>query len=153
MQLLVEGNDERNFFEAFAEHLSLGNVQIQAFDGKDRLRGSLETLASATAFRTVRSIGIVRDADESADAAFQSVRTSLGNANDAIRSSGVEFPVPDRPEQLVGERPVLSVLILPGDGQKGMLETLLGKTFAGSGVDGCIDGFFRCAKESGHSPP
>ena len=30
-----------------------------------------------------------------------------------------------------------------------MLETLLCKTFAGSGVDGCIDGFFRCAEESG----
>ena len=149
VQLLVEGKDERNFFEAFAEHLSLGNVQIQAFDGKNRLREFLVTLAGATAFRTVKSIGIVRDADDSADAAFQSVRTSLGNVNDAIRSSGVEFPVPDRPERRVGERPALSVLILPGDGQKGMLETLLCKTFAGSGVDGCIDGFFRCAEESG----
>lgn len=149
VQLLVEGKDERNFFKAFAAHLALGNVQVQVLAGKDRLRQSLETLAGATAFRTVRSIGIVRDADESADAAFQSVRTSLGNANDAIRSSRVEFPVPDRPEQLVGERLALSVLILPGDGQKGMLETLLCRTFAGSGVDGCIDGFFRCAEESG----
>lgn len=149
VQLLVEGNDERNFFEAFAEHLSLGNVQIQAFDGKDRLREFLETLAGATAFRTVRSIGIVRDADDSAVGAFKSVRTSLRNANDAIRSSGVVFPVPDRPEQLVGERPALSVLILPGDGQKGMLETLLCRTFAGDDVDRCIDRFFRCAEESG----
>ena len=30
-----------------------------------------------------------------------------------------------------------------------MLETLLCKTFEGSAVDGCIDGFFRCADESG----
>lgn len=149
-QLLVEGNDERNFFEAFAEYLALGNVQVQVLDGKDRLRESLETLAWAvTDFRRVRTIGIVRDADDSADRAFRSVRTSLRNANDAIRSSGVEFPVPDRPEQLVGERPALNVLILPGDGQDGMLETLLCRTFAGSGVDRCIDGFFRCAEESG----
>ena len=34
VQLLVEGNDERNFFEAFAEHLALGNVQTQVFGGK-----------------------------------------------------------------------------------------------------------------------
>lgn len=149
MQLLVEGKDERNFFEAFAEHLSLGNVQIQAFDGKNRLREFLVTLAGATDFRRVRTIGIVRDADESADAAFQSVQTSLGNANDAIRSSGVEFPVPDRPEELVGGRPALSVLILPGKGQEGMLETLLCRTFAGDDVDHCIDRFFRCAEESG----
>ena len=148
VQLLVEGNDERNFFEAFAEHLGLPNVQIQVLDGKDRLRDFLETLARVTAFRRVRSIGIVRDADESADSAFQSVRTSLGNANAAIRSSGVKFPVPDRPEQFAGERPALSVLILPGVEQPGMLETLLCRTFAGSGMDRCIDGFFRCAEES-----
>ena len=151
VQLLVEGNDERNFFEAFAEYLALRNVQIQVLGGKDRLREFLETLAAATAFRTVRSIGIVRDADESADRAFESVRTSLGNANDAIRSSGVEFPVPDRPEQLAGEHPVLSVLVLPGNGDEGMLETLLCKTFAGGDMDGCIDRFFGCAEKSGSS--
>ena len=149
VQLLVEGNDERNFFEAFADHLALGNVQIQVFGGKDQLREFLETLAGATAFRKVRSIGIVRDADESADGAFQSVQTSLRNANDAIRSSGVEFPVPDRPGQRAGGRPALSVLILPGDGDAGMLETLLCRTFAGGDMDRCIDQFFQCAEETG----
>lgn len=148
VQLLVEGNDERNFFEAFTEHLHLPRFQIQVLDGKDRLREFLVTLAEATVSRKVRSIGIVRDADESARKAFQSVQTALRNANDAIQSSDVKFPVPDRPEQLAGERPALSVLILPGDGQQGMLETLLCRTFAGSGMDRCIDGFFRCAEES-----
>lgn len=31
IQLLVEGNDQRNFFEAFTSHLSISNVQIQNF--------------------------------------------------------------------------------------------------------------------------
>ena len=149
VQLLVEGNDERNFFEAFTRHLQLPSVQILALDGKDRLREFLEMLAGATAFRTVKRIGIVRDADESANRTFQSVRTSLRNANDAIRSSGVEFPVPDHPEQLVGEQPALSVMVLPGDGQAGMLETLLCRTFARDDVNRCIDRFFQCAEESG----
>ena len=149
VQFLVEGNDERNFFEAFTEHLHLPRFQIQVLDGKDRLREFLVTLAEATVSRKVRSIGIVRDADESARKAFQSVQTALRNANDAIRSSDVKFPVPDRPEQLAGERPALSVLILPGDGQQGMLETLLCRTFAGSGMDRCIDGFFGCAEKAG----
>ena len=149
VQLLVEGNDERNFFEAFAKHLQLPNIQIRTFDGKDRLREFLETLAGVTAFQTVKRVGIIRDADESADAAFQSIQTSLRNANIAVRSSGAEFPVPNRPEQLVGERPALSVMILPGDGQAGMLETLLCKTFAGDDVDRCIDRFFQCAEKSG----
>ena len=87
------------------KHLGLANVQIQVLDGKDRLRDSLMTLAGATGFGNVKSIGIVRDADDSADAAFQSVRTSLRNA---------EFPAPDRPEESAGEAPAVSVLILPG---------------------------------------
>ena len=149
VQLLVEGNDERNFFEAFIEYLQLANIQIQVLDGKDRLRERLETLAGATAFRTVRSIGIVRDADESA--AVQSVQTSLRNANrGAKRWRSGEFPVPDRPEESAGERPLVNVLILPGGDAAGMLETLLCRTFQGAAVDGCIDGFFRCAEESGN---
>lgn len=149
-QLLVEGKDERNFFEGFIEHLQLPDIQIQVLEGRDRLRDSLETLAGATAFRNVRSIGIVRDADESAGAAFQSVQTSLRNANRTVTAwSSVDFPVPDRPEERTGDGLSLNVLILPGDGDDGMLETLLCKTIAGTAVDRCIDGFFRCAGESG----
>lgn len=140
VQLLVEGNDERNFFEAFIEYMRLPTVvQIQVLYGKDRLRESLETLAGATGFRDVKSVGIVRDADDSAGAAFQSVRTALTQAG---------FPAPDRPEEPAGEGPSVSVLILPGDGANGMLETLLCRTFARTAVDRCIDGFFRCARES-----
>ena len=141
VQLLVEGNDERNFFEAFVRHLGLAAaVQIQVFDGKDQLREFLPALAGATGFRDVKSVGIVRDADDSAGAAFQSVRNWLTIA---------ELPAPDRPEERAGERPSVSVLILPGSGDNGMLETLLCRTFAGTAVDRCIDGFLRCVEESG----
>jgi hypothetical protein len=150
VQLLVEGNDERNFFRTFIERLQLANVQVQVLDGKDRLRDSLETLAGTTDFRIVRSIGIVRDADDSAPKAFQSVQTSLRNVNQVVRTwSGVEFPVPERPEERAGDVPSVSVLILPVGGEQGMLETLLCRTFAGTDVDRCIDGFFQCAEESG----
>ena len=33
VQLLVEGNDQRNFFEALVEHLALDHIQIQDFGG------------------------------------------------------------------------------------------------------------------------
>ena len=47
VQLLVEGNDERNFFEAFNQRLEFANVQVQVLDGKDRLRESLESIRLA----------------------------------------------------------------------------------------------------------
>ena len=151
VQLLVEGNDERNFFDALVGHLQLATVQIQVLDGKDRLSESLETLAGTTGFRRVRSIGIVRDADQSAHTAFQSVQTALHNANQAAGPwSGLEFPVPERPEARAGESPSLRVLILPGNGAAGMLETLLCRTFDGTHVDRCIGRFFQCAEEAGN---
>ena len=38
-------------------------------------------------------------------------------------------------------------MILPGDDQSGMLETLLCKSFEESPVDACIDEFIACARE------
>ena len=67
VQLLVKGNDQRNFFEAFIEHLSLENIQVQDFGGVSELRGFLRALVDAPDFRSaVQSVGIVRDAETSA---------------------------------------------------------------------------------------
>lgn len=137
-QLLVEGNDQRNFFEAFIDHLSLENIQIQNFGGVSELRDFLEGLVSATGFRQiVQSLGIVRDAETSAGSAFQSVQSSLRNA---------ELSVPDSPAKRTGISPAVTVLILPGDNRTGMLETLLCESFADTSVDHCIDDFFTCVE-------
>ena len=138
IQLLVEGNDQRNFFEAFTRHLSISNVQIQNFGGVNELRDFLEGLVSATGFReTVQSIGIVRDAEMSARGAFQSVQSALSNA---------ALPTPNRPAERTGTSPAITVLILPGDDRQGMLETLLCESFAATPVEDCIDDFFKCVE-------
>ena len=138
IQLLVEGNDQRNFFEAFKDHLSLTNIQVQNFGGVDELRDFLLALVDAPGFREiVRSVGIVRDAETSAEGAFQSVQSSLRRA---------KLPVPDNPEEGVGAGPMVTVLILPGDNRQGMLETLLCESFADTSVEHCIDDFFRCVE-------
>ena len=138
IQLLVEGNDQRNFFEAFTRHLSISNVQIQNFGGVNELRDFLEGLVSATGFReTVQSIGIVRDAEMSARGALQSVQSALSNA---------ALPAPNRPAERTGTSPAVTVLILPGDDRQGMLETLLCESFAATPVEDCIDDFFKCVE-------
>ena len=144
VQLLVEGNDQRNFFEALVEHLALDHIQIQDFGGIDELRGFLLAFVDAPGFRgNVRSIGIVRDAETSASSAFDSIRSSLGNAG---------LPVPDSPETSAAGAPTVTVLMLPGDNRKGMLETLLCETFSGTPVDTCIDAFFECFGALSESP-
>ena len=138
IQLLVEGKDQLNFFEKFIDHLSLTNVQIHDFGGVTELRDFLLALVNASDFReTVQSVGIVRDAETSAEGAFQSVQSSLKK---------VKLPVPDSPEQCAGTSPTVTVLILPGGNRQGMLETLLCESFGATSVVGCIDDFFECVK-------
>ena len=137
IQLLVEGNDPRNFFEAFVEHLSLADIQIQNFGGIYELRGFLRALVNAPDFQTVQSIGIIRDAETSAERAFQSVQSSLERA---------KLPVPDSLAERTDTSPAVTVLILPGDSRQGMLETLLCESFADTSVDHCINDFFKCVE-------
>ncbi len=145
VQLLVEGNDQRNFFEAFVDHLSLTNVQIQNFGGVTELRGFLLALANDDAFQEiVRSVGIVRDAEESAAGAFQSVQDSLRNAD-------LPAPVGIQETANQGGGLVTTVLILPDGKREGMLETLLCETFGDTPIDDCIDAFFECV-EGSHKP-
>ena len=106
----------------------------------DELNGFLGVMVKQSGFRdTVKMLGIVRDAETSAERAFQSVQSSLRNA---------QLPVPDRPGERAGAAPAVNVSILPGEQSSGMLETLLCETFADTAVDRCIDGFFKCFGES-----
>ena len=137
VQLVVEGNDQRNFFRAMRNHLSLTDLQIQNFGGTTELRQFLAALVAEPEFgERVERLGVVRDAEDDAAGAFDSVQNSLRNAG---------LPVPQRPEgQTRGHHPEVSVLILPGGGRAGMLETLVCESFAGDNIDSCIDDFFDC---------
>ena len=138
IQLLVEGNDERNFFGALARHLSICNMQIRNFGGKEKLRGFLRGFRNDPDFPDiVRTIRIVRDADASAASAFQSVQDSL---------RGAGLPVPARTGARSGGRPDVSVFVMPDNDRPGMLETLLHDTFRGTPIDGCIDSYFECVR-------
>ena len=139
--LLVEGKDPRNFFDALSEHLSLSQqLEIINFGGVGELRSFLIGLRGQSGFRNVKRIGIIRDAEKDATGAFQSVQASLKRAG---------LATPKEPEQLScdGGQRAVGILILPGQGKPGMLETLLCKTFTDAPECPCIDAFFRCVQE------
>lgn len=144
VQLLVEGNDQRNFFEAMVERLKLLDVQVRDFGGVTELRRYLAAFVNEPGFRQVRRIGIVRDAEASAEGAFASVRSSLEN---------VRLPVPDQPAAEALGEPSVAVLVLPPNADSGMLETLLCATFADTAVDRCIDELFECVGGASSKAP
>lgn len=136
IQLLVEGKDGENFFEAFREHLGISGMQIHNYGGVSELRKFLHSFIGASRFRDVLRIGIVRDAEQSAASAFQSVQSALHNAG---------LPAPTKGNLFAEDSPRTGVLILP-QGGPGMLETVLNQSFAGTPIDSCIDEFFQCVE-------
>ena len=78
--LLVEGKDEENLFNALMARC-LGaetGIQVIAAGGVNRFPPNLGAIRIAARARpTLRSIGVVRDADDDADGAFRSVSTTF----------------------------------------------------------------------------
>jgi hypothetical protein len=95
--LLVEGKDDKLFFEAFINNQGLQNIQTLDIGGKTRLRQNLKVLKKTPKFsELVISLGVVRDANTDPTAAFQSVRDALQSVN---------LPAPERPLVPVGDAP------------------------------------------------
>ncbi len=126
-QLLVEGKDQQNFFESFIKHLSLENIQIQNFGGVDELPNFLKQFVKARGFSSITCIGIIRDAEnKSAVAVRESILSALRNTDPPIDDG------------------LVKIFVLPDNIDKGMLETLLCKTFVDTDENTCIDSFLKC---------
>lgn len=141
--LLVEGRDEVNLFDELLKHClgAAGKRDIQIIDagGRHSFRKNLTAIAAAARARpTLRAVGAVRDADDNAPSAFQSVC-------DALRHAGYEPPsahgtVSD------GDPPV-GVFILPDGAGTGAVETLCRRSVTGDEASRCVEAFIDCLKE------
>jgi hypothetical protein len=122
--LLVEGNDDARFFRAISQYLGITDIEVSSYNGKSNLGNDLSERIRSPEFQALSSLGIVRDADESSQSAFDSVVSSLQRA---------KLPTPDapiNPTERDGLR--LSVLILPPDDDQGELENVCLGSIEGS---------------------
>ena len=136
--LVVEGEEDKFFFEAFTEYLGLGQIQIVPLGGKTELRRNLSTLIITSGHENILSLAVVRDADLNAASAFQSVC-------DALKAVGL--PAPTRPLVSTGQNPQVTVMILPQEGVNGMLEDLCLRSVAEDSAAPCVDQYFECLQE------
>lgn len=142
LYVLGEGDDEKHFFEQLCRAHRIEGVHCLQYDGRDALRGYLESLHSMLD-PAVGALLIVQDADDSAAAAFMRVR-------DALDAAG--FVAPATPGALAAGAPATSVLILPGDGQVGTLETLCWQALAQDPERECVEQFLDCIADRGQRP-
>ena len=135
-QLIVEGNDTAVFFGVILGDLGISNIQIQDFGGVGELTNFLEAFCSQPSFKTtVTSVGIVRDAEKDARAAFASVCSSL---------KSIDLPIPGKPLIAAGTTPQVNVLILPDGETEGMLESVILQAIADEPAMVCVEEYLRC---------
>ncbi len=77
----------------------------------------------------------MRDADNNASAAFQSVCSALRQAN---------LPVPPAVLQPAGTKPIVKVMIVPHGKTSGMLEDICLDTVSTDLAIPCVDSYFSC---------
>jgi hypothetical protein len=137
--LVVEGDDDSRFLAALLRQLERNaEFEIRKYEGVGNLGGYLRTLAATPGFLRVTSLGIVRDADQNAQSAFQSVCSGLRNRS---------LSVPQRPIELAGDRPRIGVFIWPDCVQSGTLETLCLLSVADDPAIACVDTFMSCVED------
>lgn len=137
--LVVEGKDEEFFFDALLQVEGIRNVHVAQIGGKDRLPGNLKTLRNERHFRSVRSLGVVRDADADPTGTFSSVR-------DALQRAGL--PAPSRPAELVAGPPRVGVFIVPSGSQSGALEDLCLAAVEDDRAYPCVEKYFECLEQA-----
>lgn len=139
--LAVEGKDEEYFFRAFIRHLSLTDIQVVPMKGKSSYRSKVEGVTKLPGFADkATGLGLVRDADNDRNAAFQSVCDALG---------ALGLPVPASPLEL--ERcngcQVIVLIIAPGGRESGILEDVCLEAVESEPAMACVEQYFGCLQE------
>ena len=150
--LLVEGKSAFEFFKALLRRLQiLDQVEIRNYGGVDQLPNYLRTLPAIDGFRRVTSLGIIRDAESNATAAFNSVHRAMEKAQ-SVKKLNPRLVVPSAPEKpciKTSGIPSVSVFILPDCRTPGMLETLCLDSVRNDPALQCVEEYSKCLVRSG----
>lgn len=140
--LVVEGNDDEGFFKKVNEEIGIKDLQILGLGGAGEFNATrLKAITQVHDFRTiVRSMAIVRDADEDAGRVFDSICSALRTVDLPFPKKPLEFEARDQGSIKVG------VLIIPPKKDKGKLEDLCLFSVQHLREMTCIDSFFECIR-------
>ena len=136
-QLLVEGKDDLRVFKALMETISITDIQIQMYGGKQNLKSFLRNFVEDDNFGNVKSIGIHRDADTNAVDAGRSVQGTL----DAL-----SLPKPSSPLTIAQSKdlPSVAYLVVPHYKNTGSIEDVCLDSVDEQTILGCVEDYMEC---------
>lgn len=134
--IVVEGKDDRQFFQSLLDYMQNSNIQIISFNGKDKYPSKLKALALNSNFISlVKKLAIVLDADNDASAAFQSICSSLTHAG---------LPIPPAVLQYSVGNPQTIAIVIPPSSNTGKLESLCLSSVSQDPATSCVDSYINC---------
>lgn len=139
--LLVEGEDEVGLFSSLIGRCLKGaaDIQVIAAGGKDQFPRRLQAIRIGARTRpTLRSIGVVRDADDNPSGAFQSVCDHLRNAG---------YEPPESHGTFSDASPAVGVFVLPDGNTPGAVESLCRESVKNTDVARCVEQYLNCLTE------
>ncbi len=138
--VFCEGKDDLAIIKAVAFSINLHNLQIEPFEGKDKLRNFLRLIQARPEFsrNLVTAFGVIRDADNDGDAAFQCVRDSLlANGFQASAQNG----------EITANGIKTGILIIGPNNGKGMVEDLCLNSVSANPEFPCVENYFNCISQ------
>ncbi len=150
--LVVEGPEDKTFFEALATHLGIHeDLFVVVCGGKNSLAATLANILADGNFHNIDHIGIICDNDypdnRDGKGALEVVCEEIDRANDEVSvllRSSRQLPMPSRPREAAGAKPKVSLLLLPDDDEDGMLESLVLEAIGEDEITKCVDEFYAC---------
>ena len=130
--LLVEGPDDAAVFSALCRELGIKHLEINAVWGSSKFKPAIYVTAK---IKRLTSLGIVRDADDNGQSAFQSLQSSLKRNN---------LPVPRQPAiPTTGTTPRVTIMIMPPAplGTNRALEDVLYASIDTPEISAIVDGY------------
>ncbi len=144
--LLVEGEDEVNLFGVLLEDMKITDVEVIEVGGKHKFKTEINVIVKTRRFSDVDVLAIIRDADDCAKAAFESIKGILEKLN---KEKLIETHW--KGKSSCG-KPQIEVFIMPGNSNTGMLEDLCLKTVKNHTAMRCVETFANCVSKLKEPP-
>ena len=150
--ILCEGDNDSAFFQALIANRGIPDFQVMSPNDFDPYEGGVNHFArvlsgfwALTTFSTLRAILVIADNDVNPAASLQEVRNEIGRADPEPMSQPVRrFAVPGGDLQKAGADPIVTIMMLPLNGQPGNLESLCLAATTLPAVSACVDTFAHC---------
>lgn len=141
--LFIEGLTDQGFFEELLDYMGISNVQSIELNGVTNFNENIPIYLKQFNRKRIKKLALIRDADESVRAAFESCKNILLGLKDKSLSSAINKKTQISKEFYPGE-PSIGIYILKKPGyNNGKLEDLLWEVVHPN-TKKCIKKFLTC---------